>query len=222
MQELVGYSLINTDHNEVQHWGDTLGLIGARPITLWLPNGDIVYSPALNVALSGGYQLVERWIVDDPIEGQTATSQTTSYDGTKILITNNYVPATADDIAAIKARKVALALAYMQAKLETTTVSISVQGVLHSFPCDTFSRENIVAVNTGIARRTLSVSDPRLWIVADSPAQINVSHIELGVIGEALLSKKDELLAIFVAHKINIMAMSNYLAIQAYDFTTGY
>lgn len=60
----VGYSLIDKNKKEVQHWGE-YGSMTNLPETVWLPNGDIVHAPTLYGEL-GEYQLVKRYIDNNP------------------------------------------------------------------------------------------------------------------------------------------------------------
>jgi hypothetical protein len=62
--EQVGYSLIDSNQKEIQHWGET-GSFTTMPEVLWLPNGDIVNAPVLYVNFSG-YQLVKRLVENNP------------------------------------------------------------------------------------------------------------------------------------------------------------
>ena len=77
--EHIGWSLIDENGLEVQHWGDTPGQIAGIPDRLRLPNGDMVCgASAGNV---GAWRLVPRWhSFNDPsgpfFDGQIVTIST--------------------------------------------------------------------------------------------------------------------------------------------------
>ena len=62
--EQVGYSLIDKDNKEVQHWGE-YGSMTSMPEVIWLPNGDVVNAPELYGNFSE-YKLVKRFVENNP------------------------------------------------------------------------------------------------------------------------------------------------------------
>ena len=57
--EHIGWSLIDRNGLELQHWGDTPGQIAGVPNDLRLPNGDIVCGATAGAV--GEWALVQRW-----------------------------------------------------------------------------------------------------------------------------------------------------------------
>lgn len=63
--QVVGYKLINiADDSIIEQWGGVWGECPAIPNPLYCPNGDVVYSPTLDVDYSG-VKLIS-WVMDPP------------------------------------------------------------------------------------------------------------------------------------------------------------
>ena len=88
--EQLGYSLIDSNNNEVQYWGDTPGILFGMPDVIFLPNSDIVNAPNLNVNYSG-YTLVQRWLdANPPSQFYIAINKTIVFDGEKVVVAYIY------------------------------------------------------------------------------------------------------------------------------------
>lgn len=96
--EQVGYSLIDQDNNEVMFWGNILGQCQGVPDRVDLPNGNIVYGASVDEMFSETWKLVSRWIVADTTMSFLQTGQTTSYDGTRLIVTYQYRDPTPDEL----------------------------------------------------------------------------------------------------------------------------
>ena len=85
--EQIGYSLLDLNHNEVQHWGNNLAVVFQDvPSVIALPNGDRVHAPAL-YGTYGGLQLVKRFY-------QESTEQdSVTFNGTDIVVNCYVAPA---------------------------------------------------------------------------------------------------------------------------------
>jgi len=77
--EQVGYSLVDTQGNEIQVFGDTAGQTQGVPSAIRLPSGDDVHCPDVNVDYEG-VRLVERWLSYDD-------AQSILFDGQKTVVT---------------------------------------------------------------------------------------------------------------------------------------
>lgn len=86
--EQIGYSLINSNNQEVQYWGTSNVDRSSLPEKIVLPNGDIIYSPSLGNIQT--WKLVERWYSYDTDPYKVKTGETISFDGTKIIVTCQY------------------------------------------------------------------------------------------------------------------------------------
>lgn len=88
--EQVGYSLIDIYHEEIQHWGDNIGISFGVPDVLFLPNGDVINAPEVNIAYEI-YKLVPRWIdANPPSNFHSKIDETISIDDEKVVITYVY------------------------------------------------------------------------------------------------------------------------------------
>ena len=97
--EQIGWSLVDGQGSEIDHWGDTLGQSRGLPDMLRLPNGDYVYAPS-----PGGIQdwaLVPRWA--ERGEGNPV------WDGSKIVVA---FPVSVDDVVRERDRRLALGFEY--------------------------------------------------------------------------------------------------------------
>lgn len=98
--EMIGYSLVDGDGNELQKWGDTKGQLMSPPAVLILPNGDHVHGFKVGDVLAGGLTFVERWL-DDPSPASSAeVARDVTFDGDKIVVSVAYAPPTQDELVA--------------------------------------------------------------------------------------------------------------------------
>ena len=84
MEQKIGYSLIDSENKEIQSWNSE-----PAPNPIILPNGDHIHAPDLNVSYSD-YKLVERWEISNTTLGLVKIGESTSFDGSKYIITNEY------------------------------------------------------------------------------------------------------------------------------------
>jgi hypothetical protein len=77
--EQIGYSLIDSQGNELQGFGDTAGQAQGVPDVVRLPNGDDVHCPEVGADYDG-LRLVERWL-------QYGDVASVVFDGAKVLVT---------------------------------------------------------------------------------------------------------------------------------------
>lgn len=64
MAEQVGYQLVDADNNVIEQWGGVWGQCPGVPSPISCPNGDIVYSPEINVDYNG-VKLIP-WMMNGP------------------------------------------------------------------------------------------------------------------------------------------------------------
>lgn len=97
----VGYSLLNENNIEIQHWGSSLGSDRDIPNPIFLPDGTHLHAPTLGEHF--GYKLVERWIDGDITKAFLKNGETISFDGNKIIVTWEYrLPNETEYAAAIQ------------------------------------------------------------------------------------------------------------------------
>jgi hypothetical protein len=86
--EKIGYSLINSNNQEIQHWGESNVDRASLPDKIVLPNSNIIHAP--NLGPIQNYRLVERWYSYEENEYKVKTGQTVTFDGTKIIVQCQY------------------------------------------------------------------------------------------------------------------------------------
>ena len=153
MLQKVGYSLIDSLNQEVQHWGNTLGMEISCPERVFLPNGDIVEATQPYVELSGGYKLVERWVEANPTTDiDEKSGETIEFRDDKIVVVYSY---TLPDVSLMKAHHKAL-LANKRWEVETGGAVINnIQ-----FATDRESQTKYTAVAVAISQ-----ADPMTWSI---------------------------------------------------------
>lgn len=115
--QFVGYSLIDSNNNEIEHWGNILGQHTSVPDVITLPNGDILNAPFPNRQYQG-YTLVERWIdANPPSQYHNKTGENTSFDGEKVVVTYTY--STKEEIVPVVVTALQLRLALNQSNTRT-------------------------------------------------------------------------------------------------------
>ena len=77
--EQIGYSLVDGSGNEVDYWGNTLGVIPGIPNPLRLPSGDDVHGLS-STGPVGDYTLVPRYL-------QAGTPESIAFDGSIVIVT---------------------------------------------------------------------------------------------------------------------------------------
>lgn len=108
--EQIGYSLIDAAGNEVAVYGDTKGFLRSPPEMIHLPNGDQVHCATPGEKL-GDWKFVERWIDGSPPSTfHAAIKRTPTFDGTKIVVTEQYEPAPSLVPQSVSPRQARLAL----------------------------------------------------------------------------------------------------------------
>jgi len=139
---------------------------------------------------------------------------------------NNVIPANHESEAAIlnaQMFKIAEAFLYMESMVSEATVMIPIasEDLSCPFGCDEVTQKNIIGINTAIAS-DIPIPNPTYWTPKGYPFPIEVSHMELKMIGGAILDKQNEYYGVYFYHKANIMMSSDYNTIMRYDYTTGY
>lgn len=138
----------------------------------------------------------------------------TAYD----VITTPEIPTLSEAIDSV----VNQAFHYMNNLLEESTVYVDISsGANTPFGCDTFSRENIIGINTAISIG-LPVPNPRAWTPKGSLTPVDVTHQDFAIIGGAMIQKKDDLYQVYANHKSAIKALQTVEDVLSYDYTTGY
>lgn len=130
---------------------------------------------------------------------------------------------TAEDLAEVKSDKLKQAFKYMEKMLDNEVVSLPIAsvGANCTFGCDKTTQENIIGINTAIARG-VNIPNPTYWTPKNSGEAVIVTHNELANIGGSILVKKNDYYAIYFVHKSNIINATDYEYVVRYDFTTGY
>lgn len=127
------------------------------------------------------------------------------------------------DINRLKSKKLAQAFKFLEKKIEDAVVEVAIAstGQTHPFGCDRITQENIIGINTAIARN-IAIPNPTYWTPKGSPAPITVTHDELAAVGAAILNKKNDLYMIYFGHKSNIMSQTDPVEVAKYDFAIGF
>lgn len=98
--EQIGYSLIDGNGAELQHWGDAIGRASGRPDFLLLPNGTQVHCPSLGAI--GDWRLVHR-------VGKYGSPPGVEFDGNQVVVT---IPVSSSMIVAERTRRLASGFDY--------------------------------------------------------------------------------------------------------------
>lgn len=109
--EQIGYSLIDTNGDELTAFGNTKGVLYGPPALIALSNGDQVHCAKVGDVFATGEKLVERWIDDNPAsKWLSATGRMISFDGTKIIVTVEYetTPTIVPDLITPRQARLAL------------------------------------------------------------------------------------------------------------------
>jgi len=98
----IGYSLLNSNNTEVLYWGDSVNQCAGIPDMIILPNGDHVHVPVVGTSY-GGYTFVQRWSNCDLTKQQYVIKQSSTFDGTKVVIEYTYRNPTSEELIAYSA-----------------------------------------------------------------------------------------------------------------------
>ncbi len=103
--EMIGYSLVDGDGNELQKWGDTKGQQHGLPSLLVLPNGDQVMGFKVGDVFEDGSSIVERWLDDPSPLSSREIGRDITFDGSKTVVTVSYeyVPPSPEELVAYAA-----------------------------------------------------------------------------------------------------------------------
>lgn len=139
------------------------------------------------------------------------------------LLENIPANPTAENLAEVKSDKLKQAFVYMEKMLDKEVVSLPIASVGANcmFGCDKTTQENIIGINTAIARN-VNIPNPTYWTPKNSGEAVVVTHDELATIGGSILVKKNDYYAVYFVHKSNIINATDYEYVVRYDFTTGY
>lgn len=91
----------------------------------------------------------------------------------------------------------------------------------YPYGTDRVTRENIQGTVTAITAG-IEFPDPLPWTPKGYTDPVALSHTDLVTASGAILMKVNEMYGIYFIHKANIMALSDWTALSAYDFKTGY
>lgn len=103
--EQIGYSLIDSDGNELQKWGDTKGQQHGLPHLIVLPNGDQVMGFKSGDVFGNDITLTERWLDDPSPPSSREIGRDVAFDGSKTVVTVSYeyVQPTLEELVAYAA-----------------------------------------------------------------------------------------------------------------------
>lgn len=98
----IGWSLLDSNNNEIQHWSDASGQNLNLPDLIIMPNGNSIHGAKAGI-IAPGYTLVPRWMTTNPTLAGLENGQTIAWDGTKIIVTQLYRNLAAADLKAYSA-----------------------------------------------------------------------------------------------------------------------
>ena len=127
----------------------------------------------------------------------------------------------ADKLAAAREVKVNEAWALSQQRFAESEVSVPVNGALRTYGCDSFTRENITAINTAISRAPHLVPNPRPY-TPKGEAPVMTTHEEFLAIYLAGLAKGDAFYQAYYAHKTAILALGTVEEVLGYEVGVGW
>ena len=127
----------------------------------------------------------------------------------------------ADKLAAARELKTNEAWALSQQRFAESTVSVSVNGALHTYGCDPITRENITAINTAISRAPHLVPSPRPY-TPKGGSPVMTTHEEFLAIYLAGLAKGDAFYQAYYAHKTAILALETVDEVMRYEVEEGW
>lgn len=109
MLKKVGYSLIDSQNNEINFWGNNLEIIVSAPERVILQNGDIVEAAKPYQTFNDGSMLVERWIESNPTtEIDIKTGEIIEFRTNKIVVVYQYSLPEVSDFKTLLKNKLAL------------------------------------------------------------------------------------------------------------------
>lgn len=122
------------------------------------------------------------------------------------------------------ARDVRIAAAWTEhvSRFSAHIVMVNVGGEMRPYGCDRTTHENILAINSGIARAPGLIPNPRPFTPKGGGAEIDHTHDDFLAIYLAGLTAGDVFYVAYKAHKDAITALTDVEAIRAYDVTTGW
>lgn len=97
--EQIGYSLVDANGAEIQHWGDMPGVCVGLPSMVRLPNGDDVHGASVGA--------IQEWALVPRMHSYGATG--VSFDGSLVVVST---PVTPEMVAAERTRRLALGFNY--------------------------------------------------------------------------------------------------------------
>jgi hypothetical protein len=101
MQRQIGYSLVDSIGNEIEHWY-------IIPSAIIIDETTVSVGHTVGSTLANGYKIVERWIDESPTTAfDQATDQAVGYDGTKVIVRQNYMTPSLDSVRNIVKSNVA-------------------------------------------------------------------------------------------------------------------
>lgn len=153
MLQQVGYSLIDSSNNEVQHWGNSLGTMVSCPERVVLATDLIVEGVTPNVDLFDGYRIVERWIESNPTtEIDNKIGESIEFRADKIVVVYSYSLPEVEIFRSLTKTK----LAAKRWQIETGGANIDG----NEFATDRESQTKYTAVAVAISQ-----ADPMTWSI---------------------------------------------------------
>lgn len=241
---VIEYKLLRVGRNAYQapeyiddggHWQSQIDgtLIGwrryAEDVDFHLPDQDRELSKAEFIARQLAIHAEYPMMSDDETPVELTEQQVTDQSSLwyqNYLVEQGAIPTnpTQEDIITLQTKKIALAFAEMEKRLNEAAVTVPIASqpeVTCTFGCDAVSQNNIIGVNTAIASQ-IPVPNPTFWTPKGFPFPVEITHTELAYVGGAVLNKKNEYYGVYFTHKASILMTSDYGDLVDYDYTTGY
>lgn len=153
MLSKVGYSHIDSSNNEIQYWGNTLGVDISAPERVMLQNGDIVEGATPYVVFNDGSMVVERWIESNPTtEIDTKTGETIEFRVDKTVVVYQYSLPQLENLKEHLKSKLA------EKRWTAETSGITIDNLVYATDRESQIKYTAIAV-------AISQADPQTWSV---------------------------------------------------------
>lgn len=153
MLSKVGYSHIDSSNNEIQYWGNTLGVDISAPERVILQNGDIVEGATPYVVFNDGSMVVERWIESNPTtEIDTKIGETIEFRVDKTVVVYQYSLPQLENLKEHLKSKLA------ERRWTAETAGITIDNLVYATDRESQIKYTAIAV-------AISQADPQTWSV---------------------------------------------------------